>query len=380
MSSTLLYIGRFGGSESSAFLRVKNISKLIIGADIKAVICSYDIGLIYILTKESGQIHEIDCSRANNPVSALIENITNNNGFHNVLSCIKKYNPEKIIIYNGTYSITSKVISYAAHHEIDVYADATEWYEFASIKKPSSFVFTHSVDKRIRRLDWKLKGVISISNYFFRYYEKKGVKTIKIPPIVSTNIEGKPVLETVPLRIIYAGSPGTKDLLIPIFEALSSINSSEELVRFDLYGVTEDNIRELWKHMELSKIGIYCHGRVAHQVVISEVRNSNYTVLLRKKQRYALAGYSTKACESMYLGTPVICNDIGGTDSDIIDGKTGFVIKDASEHSVEKILRHALSLSTQEHNEMRRNAMEYAARTYSGETYRDELLRFLGYE
>ncbi|MCR5368473.1 glycosyltransferase [Eubacterium sp.] len=379
MKSTVLYIGKFGKSESASLTRVKNLANLIIDEQISAVICSYDGGVILEVSQECKMI---ECAVPEyNTIGNILEILSGKHSFEFVRKCIEKYKPKNIILYNATFGITKKVLKYAKKSGINIFCDVTEWYEIPSIKQTAMYIYARSVDRRIRKLDRKMDGVIAISNYLYKYYSDIGVKTLKIPPIMDIKDEQFDYkLPYQPLRLIYAGSPGAKDLLIPVFEALSIINDKDIVIRFDLFGVSEEYVKKIWNCHELKAVGIFCHGRVVHSQVVYEVKNAHYTVLFRKRQRYALAGYSTKVCESMFLGTPVICNKIGGTDSDIQNGVTGIVLESAVTSDIVDALKWLQTIPELDYMDMRKQAKEYAKENYSGKTYVKQLKRFLGYD
>lgn len=388
MSSVILYIGNFGDMRSAAFTRVYNISKLLNNNNIKVVICSCNTGYITVIPPESTNISSTNISnyhfnKPSNAILSLKELLTNNQAFSFIEECINDFHPDRLIVYNGLYSLSSKLLKLAEKKDFTIYSDSTEWYEFSPMYHFNDFVFARSVDKRIRELDKKMSGAIAISNFFYDYYEKIGVKTIKIPALVSIEEykENEKQINSIcdGIRLIYAGSPGTKDLLVPVFEALKRINGLKELIRFDVYGISNEYAEKAWGSVSLYP-GVHFHGRVDHDVIIDEVRNAHFTVLLRKRKRYAMAGYSTKATESMYLGTPIICNSVGGTDTDIVDGKMGFVLSDASSELLVELLNRILKMPEHEYLDMRKNTEDYAKEMYSGEKYKNDLLRFLDYE
>ena len=97
----------------------------------------------------------------------------------------------------------------------------------------------------------------------------------------------------------------------------------------------------------------------------------------RYPKRYAKAGYSTKVAESLALGTPVICNRIGGTDSDIIDGKTGFVIPDCSNDSLKRIIQKVCSITEEDYSSMRQQSINYADIHYASDTHKHNIINFI---
>jgi len=379
---TILYIGRFGDENSSSYIRIFNVAKSVLSENTRVVMASYLTGYATVL--DGDNIDKIDMHqsiRGYNSVKSIAELYFAKCAFSFFRKCVKEFAPQKVVLYNETYALSKKVIKFSKKAQIEVFIDATEWYEVPPISRLSLYLFAKSVDRRIRFLDKKTNGIIAISKYFYKYYTDREIPSFRVPPIIDSNFKG--VYECIhslgtPVRLVYAGSPGTKDLLVPIFDALETINRPEIAVSFHLFGVDDRDVKKLWKDTELKRIGIYCHGRVSHETVVNEVRESDFTVLLRKKERYALAGYSTKVSESLSLGTPVICNNIGGTDADITDGSTGFLLDDYKSDTVVLLLKNILSMDTDKYSEMRLKSFEFAKKIYSGSTYSEGIKRFLG--
>lgn len=86
---------------------------------------------------------------------------------------------------------------------------------------------------------------------------------------------------------------------------------------------------------------------------------------LEKKRTNTLAGYSTKLAESLSLGTPVICNKIGGSDIDITDGKNGFKINKYSMKYLKDILRKISKMDVKEINDLKNKSYIFAKSRYN---------------
>lgn len=104
--------------------------------------------------------------------------------FMRVTEIAEKEHTDIIILYNDVYGLTKRLLPYCRKNGITLLADVTEWYEK---KKSGSFaekMVVDLTDKRIRKLDRNLDGIFSISPYFRDYYERLGVKTILVPPLM----------------------------------------------------------------------------------------------------------------------------------------------------------------------------------------------------
>ena len=93
--------------------------------------------------------------------------------------------------------------------------------------------------------------------------------------------------------------------------------------------------------------------------------------------RYAKAGYSTKVAESLALGTPIICNNIGGTDVDINDSETGFKVNDCETNTLRKLVKKVTEMNEEDYSKMRRVCINYAKNRYAAQNYSMLLLNFI---
>lgn len=282
---------------------------------------------------------------------------------------------DAVILYNATSFIESKIIRYCRSEHIRVYGDVTEWYEVRTPRgKKDLFLYVDalSVDRRIRKLDQKLDGVIAISKYLYDYYSKQGVSVIRIPPIfhydrqyLDTDGECK--------TILYAGSPAVgKDEIGILIDAVKAVNRESVMLRLVFVGVNRPEDADT-----LEKYGITFRPRCNTDQVIEYVRASDFTVLFRREKRFAKAGYSTKVAESLFNGVPVLCNEIGGTDTDIENRKNGIKIKGLSMEDVHEGLLQIARLNREESAQLRRNCRVIGDRLFNADHYAEQIDAFL---
>ncbi len=258
-----------------------------------------------------------------------------------LFSTVKEYciqaKASSIILYNDTYALTKRVLRFAPKRGIKLFADVTEWYEQKShSSKWSVQMVPNLVDKRITTLDKKLNGIISISPYLHEYYTSLGMKSVFIPPLMP-EFYLQPQGEGIP-TIVYAGSPGEKDLLLPALRAVCKINGEGIKLFLKLIGISEKDVRNLCGDIDFKNSGIEAYGRLPHTDTLSIIDECDFGILFRQNKRYAKAGFSTKLAECMSRSVPMICNRVGGCESVIENGIDGFVIEEASEQAIEEVL------------------------------------------
>ena len=281
---------------------------------------------------------------------------------------------DAVILYNSTYSIEKKVLQYCRQEHISVLSDVTEWYAVrfpTNVNALFSTLHAIAVDWRIRKADQKLDGVIAISKYLCDYYQKKGVKTLRIPPVFHDDrLYEDPSGEC--KTILYAGRPAKKDEIQILIDAVQAVNRDQIILQMVFVGTGKPDNAEA-----LEKKGIYFRPRCDHAQVIEYVRSSDFTVLFRRNQRFAKAGYSTKVAESLYNGVPVFCNDIGGTDADIEDGFNGVKIKTLNLEDMVNGLKRIAGMDREECARMRRDCRTFGDQMYDADRYVERIDAFL---
>lgn len=384
-NNTIIYVGRFGLPNTAPGLRVYNIAKVI-----KSI--GYLPKFISTMgTKHSQQENVIYdsfdykftnlCKTKNKFIrtaSNLTELLTARKSYQCITEICKKDKPHAIILYNDLYPLTKKLLRFCRINDILLFADVTEWYEKRKYRKLGDWIIPFWTNKRIRKLDSQLSGIIAISDYLYDYYQLMGCKNIVcIPPLfdvpenllITRHQYGK----RQSVNLIYAGSPGSKDILKPIFEALEKINNEIEKIRFDVIGIDEKQIISIWKNTTFKDKGIYAHGRLPHDRTLEIVKSADFGMLLREDKRYAKAGYSTKFVECMINGVAMICNKVGGTDRDIKSGYNGFFVKTNQSNDIIELFNMLISLSNEDICQIKKNAYCFSYTKYNAKEYKHQL-------
>ncbi len=286
-----------------------------------------------------------------------------------VLECYKP----KIIIFYG-YICMKNVIKYSKKHNIKLLVERTDWFDktfYTDIY--NRLIWCNYTNRCIQKLSFKADGVIAISDFFYRYY-CQCVPTIQIPALCN-NVEytRKESNTNSIIKMVYAGSPGTKDLLRPAIEAVKHINKDHVQILFEIIGISG---YEGIENEEASDIGIHFYGKQPHDRTIDIVSNADFSILLRRKELYALAGFSTKVAESMWLGVPVLCTLVGGTDNCIDDNVNGFIVQDNQFEMVLSKICEIINLDADKMRQIKNNAYEYAHEHFSHNKYVEPMKRF----
>lgn len=299
---------------------------------------------------------------------------------NNLFATVKEYSERSkamaVILYNDTYALTKRLLRFAPKKGVKLFADVTEWYEPQSRSvSVGERMVPKLVDKRIRVLDKRLNGIISISQYFHQYYTSNGAKSLFIPPLMPT-FYLQPKREDIP-TIVYAGSPGGKDLLLPALKAVDKINMKGIKLRLKLIGINEADLRRLYGEDDFIEKGIEAYGRLPHADALAIIDECDFGILFRKNKRYAKAGFSTKLAECMSRSVPMICNEVGGCESVIEDGVDGFIVEDATEQTIEEAFIKVSKLPLDERTKIKERAYLKAEKLFNGVKYIQGLKRLI---
>lgn len=291
----------------------------------------------------------------------------------------KFYSKPHFLIYYGTFSrMILPLLVYCKINKIKIITDIAEWYEYANLPMGRYGIFALDVHLGITKFISKCDGVIVISSYLEKYYRKKRMNIIHIPVTLDTS-EYKPNEIIVKfdcnfLNLIYAGTPGKKDLILNIIDAVVDLNIQNIPIKLHIIGPME----EINKFLPTSyENGIVYYGNIPHWQVVSYLRQADFSVLLRPNMRYANAGFPTKFVESLNAGLPVIANYTSDLSKYLIDGKNGFVVKDPSSSELKNILLGIMRLKKSQLNEMRQNAKLTAKQNFDYLNFVDVLDDFL---
>lgn len=378
-----LYIARCGIPDTAPGIRIYNIAKIIesLGHEVdflcrqtndtnNSTMVKYDNFMYYFQKKTSNSniIKKIDLLK-----DVLFADKT----YERLLKDIDISSYDGLIIYNDTIALTRKLLKMKKTMKFSLFADVTEWYEFGNGRGFLGSLISLLTDIRIKYYDHKLDGIIAISNYLYNYYIKNNKNTVFIPPVFyqksNINIE---LSDLNKIQISYAGSPGVKDLLMPVISAIKRINSTKELIRFNIIGIDNDFLMKKYHHKS-GECGIVAYGRLENRKAKEIISRSDFTVLFRRPERYAKAGYSTKLAESLMLGVPVICNNIGGADIHIQNNYNGIKINECSMESIEEILMKITKMKKTDICSMKNNAYLTGKKIYTPANYNSSIENLL---
>jgi len=292
--------------------------------------------------------------------------------------------PSALLVFVGYSAYARRFLPWCRRRGIPFIADVVEWFQPSHLPGGRLGPFRLDHEWTVRHLNVQGGNVIAISSYLHHFYESKGCRVICIPPLFDVKAMIEPTAERderPPLTIAYAGTPGNKDLLDPILEALLRVNATTTKVRFRLAGVSKQEVFDcpaLQKaRMAHPPDWIEAMGSVSSMQARDIVRKADFTVLLRPHLRYSKAGFPTKIAESLSLGTPVICNFTSDLAAYIRDGIEGVVCYGFTAAPFREAIERTLALGSRAWLSMRHNARRRAEECFDVHHYVQPLARFI---
>ena len=287
-----------------------------------------------------------------------------------------------IIGYNPSMFFTNKIQSLCSKNNISFVADITEWSDSNEFPgggfAPPAWInnFNMSFTQK------KVKNKILISSYLDKFY--KSSNNIVLPPLVDSSdmkwSYSSPVLPYFEgVRVIYAGTPGKKDLLETILDAVFSCLKRGLKLQFVVVGVTKDDISHYKNYQDILTMPdsiIFC-GRVLQTEVPSYYKVSDFSIIVRESTRKSMAGFPTKLVEAQMAGVPIVVNHTSDIKKFIKDGFNGYVL---ANHSVEKIiecLENIVLLSEEKISIMKNNARKTSLENFNFNEYSNDVKIFL---
>ena len=287
-----------------------------------------------------------------------------------------------IIVYNGGSWFINRLIILCRRRGIRLIVDCTEWYASQSLPGGKFGVPFLDNELRMRHFNVTANRVIAISSYLERYYLQRGCNVLRVPPLVDLQDEKWQVNYRLPadgdiLQIVYAGTPGKKDLLGNALRGLNTLREEGLSVKLHLVGPSREEVSECLGSdapiLDMMADMIVLHGRVPQSDVPHILATADYSVLLRPLERYAQAGFPTKLVESLAAGVPVIANPTSDIAEFVRDGIEGILLTDHSPEAFVAGVKRVLTLPLAQKEAMRINAKLRAETSFDFRVFVEEL-------
>ncbi len=291
--------------------------------------------------------------------------------------------PSHVIVYGGYAPFMARLLPWCRRNRVRLVADVVEWYQPSHLPGGAWGPFHASTSLSLRYFYPRCDGIVAISSYLERYYQRRSVKVVRVPPtldVIGTRCR-EPRLDSSsrPLALLYAGTPGKKDLLPTVIRAFAQVDSDGTRAQLTVLGITVDETMRLMGSGAALPRSVRVVGRIPQQDVAQAYLAADFSVLLRSQLRYAHAGFPTKVAESLAAGVPVILNLTSDLGEYVRDGVEGVWCAVPTVDALADALRRALSLSALKRTEMSQAARRAAERVFDFRNYAGQLSDFLGW-
>ena len=251
-----------------------------------------------------------------------------------------------VIAYNYPAIALYRLHKYCKKRNIAIIADSTEWY-VPNGNLLFKLIKDFDTNFRMKYVQPKLDGIIVISRFLKNYYLTKIENIIEIPPLVDKNdIKWENNYRNVDslVRLIYVGSPGAKDKIEIIVQALSMLNSNINL-SLDIVGISEEEFREFYKLEDISLSGKFIfHGRLSNTSALNILKQADFSIFIRDNNLVSKAGFPTKFVEAMAAGIPVLTNKTSNIDDFLSNEFNGYFLDYSSTEELASEFKKALIL------------------------------------
>lgn len=387
MNGKIIYIATIGKNGEVGAVHVHNRAKLFFAAGYKTEViseCPYD-NYKYVDDKYLTH-HYLKPYKGSGKLRGLVwweEQLLGLSTFVQIKRILQKEQPQYVVAYEiSSIILIIRLKAYCQKRGIKLIVEVSEWMEVKDYKFPYQIIVGLK-DFQRHHLDEKIGNIITISNYLFCNYSNRKCNKVTIPPLFDTLVHETEIkrhpheLCDAKIRLVFAGSIGNKDYLIPLIKTILKINKDKIQIAFDVIGPSKEDIAKMMNIQNMQNHGVFLMGMLSHEETIEIVKKADFSVLFRENRRYAKAGVSTKFCEAMRLGVPSICTKVGGTDIFVKDGENGFLIEDNTEENITQMLERLVRLNNEELYRLKINAYHSAFRYFSIDSHIESVKEFL---
>ncbi|MFC0509176.1 glycosyltransferase [Micromonospora costi] len=287
--------------------------------------------------------------------------------------------PSHVIVYGGYASYMFHLRPWCRRNGIPLIADVVEWYDPGHLRGGPLGPLRMSSELAMRHYYPKCDGVIAISSFLEDFYRHHGVRTIRVPPTLDVRqirLDASVRAVKPGLTLVYFGNPGKKDLLATMVRAAGRLEREGAELEFRIHGPTRQQVQALLDGDAIPG-NVNVAGRLPQHAVSQAVQAADFSVIVRRPERFAQAGFPTKFCESFANGTPVIANLTSDLRNHLRHAVEGIVADGDTMDAIVEALRAAVKLSPEQRLEMRRAARQEAINSFDYRRYAGDLAKFV---
>ena len=275
-------------------------------------------------------------------------------------------NIKAIIVYSGYSFYLFPLLKWSKKNKIPLVFDAVEWYtpqkKYHWLLKP----YYWNTELAMRYFIPKTKNVIAISTYLEEYYKSKKCNTVVIPPLYYPKTFIVENRERDYLKLSYTGSPGKKDELNQVLNAILALNDDNNVkeIYIEIAGINEKELLSYsaFKDREISILpkNINAHGYISLKLAQQITSNSDFSILFRKNNKTNTAGFPTKVVESLSLSTPIFMNYSSDLYKYLHNYKNAIIVDDFKVETIKAALIEMMKIRRVNYLMMRKEAFNTA--------------------
>ena len=242
-------------------------------------------------------------------------------------------------IYRAPYIVIGKLLGYKVI--LDIVEDRALTEESLSIKASINLIFGKIIFPFIIKM---IDGVIVISKYLEKKYSSFQALPVVLIPVSAFNLSSHINLDYSiegPLKIMYAGSFGTKDGVSYLLDSFIQINKEYANTKLFLIGTPSKTIKDKIKRINNSNIHIT--GYLSDEDYFKTLASADILCMTRINSPFANAGFPFKLGEYLATGNPVIATDVSDIRLYLEDKKNVVLAQPSSSESLIEAIRYLIS-------------------------------------
>lgn len=219
----------------------------------------------------------------------------------------KKEDCKNIIYCYGTINIENILfVFWARLLRYKLVFDINEDYLFFEdqVKAISRFKFWTVKQLDFITYHWSAAIVVISTQLMNKYLKRNNKHIVLIPVTAKQNFNANKNNNNNPLKVVYAGSFGSKDGVNDIIEGFNSFNSIYQNARLILTGKSDQQV--IYQEKYKSYSNIIFKGHVLDDEFYDLLKNADVMCMCRTNSGFANAGFPFKLGEYLATGNPVI--------------------------------------------------------------------------
>lgn len=374
-----LYVIRHIPGDDAPTMRTKAITRLLQsnGYSVDLLTTSWTTNAHPLEEKGFNDVSFFQPLKGLRKTKKVIEMLSSSYSAKALIQYCEKFSPKMIVFYGGSANLVKQTLEYAAKNNIATLVDETDWFRAKDAAGLYSKIYYYFDNKKIAKIDETLSGQIAISPFFYSYFCSKGCDPFFLPAVFENTESMKsitPFASQDSVNIVYVGSLGDgKDSIVPFIRAVMhhNLRCSKKKVVFTIVGASEEESEFITRIAEESYESEHIRvlERMLHEEALEIIKSADFSILFRREDLYARAGFSTKLAESMCCATPVICNRVGGADSVIDSWVDGIILEEITDRTLREALERIELMSVDELRSMQRKASRKASKVFDLSNY-----------